>query len=89
MTCGWLHFVPNEGWKARWSPRKERERLPGIVFMTTDAGIPYTDDDVDQVWAVIAPSPGLASVGTWYYSRDLKNRQSDQHSHEVLGQPSG
>src|SRR5260370_8358003 len=40
--------------------------------MYSDAGAPYTDDVVDQVWAVMAPSPGFASIGTWYHSRDLK-----------------
>jgi hypothetical protein len=66
-----FHFRRKEGWQARW-PSKEPDHLPGILFMSSDAGVPYTDDDVDQVWAVMSPASGLASIGTWYHSRDLK-----------------
>src|SRR5215813_10516332 len=47
-----FHYKPKEGWQVRW-PSKEPDHLPGILFMSSDAGVPYTDDDVDQVWAVM------------------------------------
>lgn len=66
-----LHFEPGEGWRPRWAP-KNPDRPPGILLMSSDAGTPYTDEDVDQIWAVLAPPSGPASVGTWYHARNLR-----------------
>ncbi len=65
-----LHYDPREGWRARWTNDKDPNH-PGIVFLITDVGDPYTNEDVDQVFALITPPDGVASVGTWYYSKDL------------------
>jgi hypothetical protein len=66
-----LHYDPHEGWRARWA-NKEDANHPGITFRVTDVGKPFTnEDDLDQVFAVLAPKDGVASVGTWYHSRDL------------------
>ena len=65
-----LHFDPQKGWRARWSNGKNPVQ-PGITMLITDVGDPYTNEDVDQVFAVLAPRDGLASVGTWYHSKDL------------------
>jgi len=64
-----LHYDPREGWRARWQNEKDPQH-PGIVFLITDVGDPYTNEEVDQVVAVLAPEDGVASVGTWYHSRD-------------------
>jgi hypothetical protein len=65
-----LHYDRREGWRARWA-NKENPDQPGITLRVTDVGDPYTDEDVDQVFAVLSPHDGIASVGTWYHSRDL------------------
>lgn len=65
-----LHYDPNKGWRARWANEKDNNH-PGITMLVTDVGDPYTNEDVDQVFAVLAPRDGVASVGTWYHSRDL------------------
>lgn len=65
-----FHYDPRDGWRARWV-NKENVKQPGITFRVTDVGDPYTNEDVDQVFAVLAPNDGVASVGTWYHSRDL------------------
>ena len=65
-----FHYDSRDGWRARWA-NKENVKQPGITFRVTDVGDPYTDEDVDQVFAVLAPKDGVASVGTWYHSRDL------------------
>jgi hypothetical protein len=64
-----FHFDPGSGWRARWANEKSPNQ-PGVVFLITDVGGPYTNEDVDQVFAVVAPPGGIAAVGTWYYSRD-------------------
>lgn len=65
-----LHYDFRDGWRARWANDKDPNH-PGVVFLITDVGDPYTNEDVDQVFAVIAPPDGAASIGTWYYSKDL------------------
>jgi len=66
-----FHYDPKGGWRVRW-PAKDPDGHPGVLLMSTGEGAPYTDEIVDQVWAVMAPSPGVASIGTWYHSRDLQ-----------------
>jgi len=65
-----LHYDPHDGWRARWVNEKNSQQ-PGIPFLFTDVGDPYTNEDVDQVFAVFTPSDGVASVGIWYHSKDL------------------
>jgi len=65
-----IHYDPREGWRARWANEKDPYH-PGVVFLITDVGDPYTNEDVDQVFAVLASEDGVATVGTWYHSRDL------------------
>jgi hypothetical protein len=65
-----FYYDPREGWRARWADKKNPEQ-PGIPFHFSDVGDPYTNEEVDQVFAVLAPKDGIASVGTWYHSRDL------------------
>lgn len=65
-----LHYNPRDGWRARWA-NKENPDQPGIPVRVTDVGNPYTNEDVDQVFAVLAPKDSVAKVGTWYHSRDL------------------
>lgn len=65
-----LHYDKQNGWRARW-PNKENSEQPGIVLGVTDVGDPYTNEDVDQVFAVTASHNDGARVGTWYRSREL------------------
>ncbi|MGH9514113.1 MAG: hypothetical protein ACRD3P_00350 [Terriglobales bacterium] len=65
-----LHYEQQNGWRARWV-NKENSKQPGIVLGVTDVGDPYTNEDVNQVFAVLGPLKGMAIVGTWYHSRDL------------------
>lgn len=67
-----LHYDPYKGWRARWVNEKDANH-PGITMLVTDVGDPYTNEDVDQVFAVLAPHGGVATVGAWYHSRDLSN----------------
>lgn len=67
-----LHYDPQEGWRARWVNDKDPYH-PGIPFLFTDVGDPYTNEEVDQVFAVLAPRDGIARVGTWFHSRDLSS----------------
>jgi len=67
-----LHYDPHKGWRARWANEKDANH-PGITTLVTDVGDPYTNEDVDQVFAVLAPRDGVATVGTWYHSRDLSS----------------
>jgi hypothetical protein len=83
-----LHYEPKDGWRVRW-PAKDSDPLPGILLISSDAGAPYTDEDVDQVWAVLAPSPGLASIGTWYHSRDLKTGKVTSIATKFVVSPAG
>ena len=65
-----FHYDDPSGWHARW-PAKVAGQQPGILLTVSDVGDPYTDEDVDQVWAAIQPSASTAAIGTWYHSRDL------------------
>ena len=67
-----LHFIKERGWSARWPNPKSNPAYPhpGAVVSIGDAGAPYSDDEVDQVFAVIVQKSGLA-VGRWYHSRNM------------------
>ena len=60
-----LHYDHREGWRARWANEKDPHH-PGIAFLITDVGDPYTNEDVDQVFAVLTSENGVATIGTWY-----------------------
>lgn len=67
-----FHFDGNKGWTARW-PNPKQPDMPGILLQVTDVGDPYTDEDVDQVFAVLTNREKEAAVvGIWYWSKDLK-----------------
>lgn len=69
-----LHFRKSSGWSARW-PNKTKDANyphPGAVVFVSDAGAPYDDDEVDQVFSVVAqPNDGFAA-GYWSHSRNTK-----------------
>ena len=65
-----LHYDPHSGWRARWASEKDPTQ-PGITMLVTDVGDPYTNEDVDQIFSVPALGKDVATVGTWYRSKDL------------------
>ena len=84
-----LHYDPQKGWRARWSNDKDPSH-PGITIEITDVGDPYTNEDVDQVFAVFAPQDGIATVGTWYHSRELATGKISENATKFwVDQPTG
>jgi len=69
-----LHFIKGAGWSARWPNKSVDPKYPqpGAVVSYGDAGEPYTDDVVDQVFAVVSLSNGGFASGSWFHSRDTK-----------------
>lgn len=65
-----MHYDSHNGWRARWANEKDPNH-PGITMQVTDVGDPYTNEDVDQVFAVTRLEEGSAIAGTWYRSKDL------------------
>ena len=65
-----LHYDPHSGWRARWTNDKDPNH-PGITMRITDVGDPYTNEDVDQIFSVTGSEKEVATVGTWYRSKDL------------------
>jgi hypothetical protein len=69
-----LHYIKGVGWSARW-PNKTVDPnypQPGAVVSYGDAGEPYDDDVVDQVFAVVSLPDGGFAAGSWFHSRDTK-----------------
>ncbi len=70
-----LHFKNGIGWMARW-PSSSRESVgypqPGVVVSYGDAGEPYDDDEVDQVFGIVSRPNGEFAVGSWFHSLDTK-----------------
>lgn len=66
-----LTYDGTRGWRARWL-NKDAKLLPGILLSASDVGEPYTDESVDQIWAVVAPPDAAAVVGTWTRSKNVK-----------------
>lgn len=64
-----LHHDANQGWLARW-PHSGDKTMPGAVIFVDDDGFPYTNEEVDYVWAAIVPRWGCASIGVWRHARD-------------------
>jgi hypothetical protein len=59
---------------ARW-PNKTPDAnypQPGAVVSYGDAGEPYDDDMVDQVFAVVLQPNGGFAAGSWFHSRNTK-----------------
>ncbi len=52
-----FHHDRKDGWRIRWLA-KDPDGVSGIPLLYSDVGVPYTDDIVDQVWAVMTPSSG-------------------------------
>jgi hypothetical protein len=74
-----LHFTKGVGWSARW-PNKivdPNYPQPGAVVSYGDAGEPYDDDVVDQVFAVVSLPNGAFAAGSWFHSRDVKTGKID------------
>ena len=67
-----IHFIKGAGWSARWPRPKSNSTFPqpGAVVSFGDAGAPYDDNEVDQVFAVIDQKSGLAAGG-WFHSRNM------------------
>jgi len=74
-----FHFTNANGWRARWTNKTQAGKYPqpGAVALMTDVGDPYDDNDVDQVFAVVAqPGNGFAA-GSWFHSRNTKTGKVD------------
>jgi hypothetical protein len=69
-----IHFTNGMGWSARWPNKKGNADYPqpGAVVSYGDAGEPYDDNDVDQIFAVVNQPDGGFAVGSWFHSRDTK-----------------
>lgn len=75
-----LRFKKGAGWTARWPNKSTRDSTypqPGAVVLMTDVGDPYDDNDVDQVFAVVAQPNDQFAVGSWVHSRNSKSGKSD------------
>jgi len=74
-----FHFTKGIGWKARWSNSTKDANYPqpGAVVSYGDVGAPYTDDDVDQMFAVLSTADGGFAVGSWLHSRNIKTGKID------------
>jgi len=69
-----LHYKKDIGWMARW-PNKTPDAnypQPGAVVSYGDAGEPYDDDMVDQVFSVVLQPNGGFAAGSWFHSRNTK-----------------
>jgi len=74
-----LHYIKGVGWRARW-PNKTVDPnypQPGAVVSYGDAGEPYDDNVVDQVFAVVSQPNGGFAAGRWFHSRDTKTGKID------------
>ncbi len=69
-----IHFTKGTGWRARWPNKKGNADYPqpGAIVSYGDAGEPYDDNDVDQIFAVVNQPDGGFAVGSWFHSRDIK-----------------
>jgi hypothetical protein len=74
-----LRFVKGVGWRARWSDKAKNNAYPqpGVVVSYGDAGEPYDDDEVDQVFAIVSGSDRGFEVGSWFHSRNIKTGKID------------
>jgi hypothetical protein len=74
-----LYFRNGLGWNARWHNKTvdPNSPQPGAVVSYGDAGEPYDDDAVDQVFAVVSQANGGFAAGSWFHSRDTKTGKID------------
>jgi hypothetical protein len=74
-----IHFTEGQGWSARWPDNKSVPDDPqaGAVVSYGDAGEPYDDDVVDQIFAVVPHPEGSFAVGSWFHSRNSKTGKID------------
>lgn len=74
-----FHFTKGVGWRARWSNSTKDANYPqpGAVVSYGDVGAPYTDDEVDQVFAILPTADGGFAVGSWFHSRNTKTGKID------------
>jgi hypothetical protein len=74
-----IRFTKGTGWGARWPNKKGNAGYPqpGAIVSYGDAGEPYDDNDVDQIFAVVYQPDGGFSVGSWFHSRDTKSGKID------------
>ena len=76
-----IHFVPGIGWQARWADKPinpNDSTFPGVVVDIGDMGIPYDDNDVDQIYAFVKQSDNRFAIGTWTYSRNTATGKIEQ-----------
>jgi hypothetical protein len=71
-----LHLKPNVGWVARWQSKKDGLNPGGVIFVG-DAGEPYTDDDVTEVFAVIKAADNSYAAGSWTHSYNTTTRKTE------------
>ena len=74
-----LHCEKGLGWTARW-PNKNGSTdspQPGAVMSYGDAGEPYDDNEVDQVFAVVSQPDGSFAAGSWFHSRNTKTGKTE------------
>lgn len=74
-----LHFTRDIGWAARWQNKTQATDFPqpGAVALMTDIGEPYGDNEVNQVFAVVAQQSNGFAAGSWLHSRDNKTGKVD------------
>jgi hypothetical protein len=74
-----LHFTKGTGRSARWQNKTVDPHYPqpGAVVSYGDAGEPYDDDVVNQVFAVVSQPNGDFAAGSWFHSRDTKTGKID------------
>jgi len=76
-----IHLVPGSGWRARWPNNPVNSAspaLPGAVVDIGDMGMPYDDNDVDQIYAFVKQPENSFAIGTWIYSRNTVTGKIEQ-----------
>jgi hypothetical protein len=76
-----IHLVPGYGWRARWpnNPLNSASpALPGAVVDIGDMGMPYDENDVDQIYAFVKQPDNRFAIGTWIYSRNTVTGKIEQ-----------
>jgi hypothetical protein len=76
-----IHLVPGSGWQPRWANKSNSPAgppLPGAVVDIGDMGMPYDDNDVDQIYAFVKQPENGFAIGTWTYSRNTVTGKIEQ-----------
>ena len=75
-----LRFKKGVGWRARWTNKTKDQNYPqpGAVIFFGDAGEPYDDDDVDQIFGVVSEAKGGFAVGSWFHSHNTKTGKIEE-----------